>query len=74
MLDATNNGGAVFLSKFSLGQKLEVIHRYQTGNEGVKSIAESLGVHHEVLRMWIKQCEYHGINRIERKCRADRDA
>ncbi|WP_425270798.1 transposase [Paenibacillus kribbensis] len=53
---------------------MEVIHRYQTGNEGVKSIAESLGVHHEVLRMWIKQCEYHGINRIERKCRADRDA
>ncbi|WP_442952052.1 transposase, partial [Paenibacillus sp. 203] len=53
MLDTTNNGGAVFLPKFSLDEKLEAIRRYQRGTEGVKSIAQSLGMNHEALRMWI---------------------
>jgi transposase len=66
LLDTTNNGGAVFLPKFSLDEKLTAIHRYQHGTEGVKSIAKSLGINHEVLRMWIRQYEYHGIKAFEK--------
>ncbi|MFC5650414.1 transposase [Paenibacillus solisilvae] len=32
----------------------------------VKSIARTLGVNHEVLRMWIKQYEYHGEKAFEK--------
>jgi transposase-like protein len=46
--------------------KIEAIHRYLSGNEGVKSIAKALGVNHEVLRMWIKQYEYHGEKAFEK--------
>jgi transposase len=59
-------GGAVFLSKFNLALKKEAIHQYLSGNEGVKSIARSLGINHEVLRMWIKQYEYHGVKAFEK--------
>jgi transposase-like protein len=48
-------GGAVFLSKFNLDLKIEAIYQHLSGNEGIKSIAKSLGINHEVLRMWIKQ-------------------
>ncbi|MCR2808078.1 IS3 family transposase, partial [Paenibacillus soyae] len=54
------------MPKFSLDEKLEAIYRYQNGAEGVKSIAKSLGINHEVLRMWIKQYEYHGIKAFEK--------
>lgn len=54
------------MPKFSLDEKLEAIHRYQNGAEGVKSIAKSLGINHEVLRMWIRQYEYHGIEAFEK--------
>ncbi|MDQ0116544.1 transposase, partial [Paenibacillus harenae] len=43
------------MPKFSLDEKLEAVHRYQNGAEGVKSIAKSLRINHEVLRMWIRQ-------------------
>lgn len=46
--------------------KIEAIHRYLLGNEGVKSIAKALGINHEVLRMWIKQYEYHGEKAFEK--------
>lgn len=46
--------------------KIEAIHRYLSGNEGVKSIAKALGINHEVLRMWIKQYEYHGEKAFEK--------
>jgi transposase len=54
------------LSKFNLALKKEAIHQYLSGGEGVKSIARSLGVNHEVLRMWIKQYEYHGEKAFEK--------
>ncbi|MDQ0110672.1 transposase [Paenibacillus harenae] len=54
------------MPKFSLDEKLEAIHRYQNGAEGVKSIVKSLGINHEVLRMWIRQYEYHGIKALKR--------
>lgn len=59
-------GGAVFLSKFNLDLKIEAIHQYLSGNEGIKSIAKSLGINHEILRMWIKQYEYHGLKAFEK--------
>jgi len=59
-------GGAVFLSKFNLQFKKKAIHRYFSGNEGVKSIAKSLGVNHELLRMWIRQYEYHGVKAFKK--------
>jgi transposase len=66
LLDTTNIGGAVFLSKFSLTLKKEAIHQYLLGSAGVKSIARTLGINHEVLRMWIKQYEYHGEKAFEK--------
>lgn len=54
------------MPKFSLDEKFEAIHRYQNGAEGVKTIAKSLGINHEVLRMWIRQYEYHGIKAFEK--------
>ncbi|WP_424768510.1 transposase, partial [Paenibacillus sp. sgz302251] len=59
-------GGAVFLTKFNLELKKEAINQYLSGTAGAKSIAKSLGVNHEVLRMWIKQYEYHGLKAFEK--------
>lgn len=66
MLDTTNIGGAVFLSLYSLELKLKAIYQYQHGPEGIKSLARSLGINHEVLRMWIKQYEHHGVKAFEK--------
>ncbi|WP_429311253.1 transposase [Paenibacillus mucilaginosus] len=49
---------------------MEAIQRYLFGAEGGKSIARALGVNHEVLRMWIKQYEYHGEKAFEKTYRA----
>ncbi len=54
------------MPKFSLDEKLKAIHRYQNGTEGVKSIAKSLRINHETLRMWIRQYEYHGVKAFEK--------
>ncbi|MGR6130506.1 IS3 family transposase [Paenibacillus sp. S33] len=54
------------MPKFSLDEKLEAIRRYQSGTEGVKSIAQSLGMNHEALRMWIRQYESHGVKAFEK--------
>ncbi|MCM3274508.1 transposase, partial [Paenibacillus elgii] len=54
------------MSKFNLDVKMEAIDRYLSGNEGVKSIAKALGINHEILRMWIKQYEYHGAKAFEK--------
>ncbi|TKI14443.1 transposase, partial [Bacillus cereus] len=35
-------------------------------SESIKDIAKSLGANHEVVRMWIKQFEYHGIRAFEK--------
>ena len=54
------------MTKFNAEKKMDAILRYQAGRESVKSIAKSLGVNHEVVRMWIKQFEYHGEKAFER--------
>lgn len=54
------------MSKFSLDEKLKAIHRYQNGAEGIRSIAKSLGINYELLRMWIRQYEYHGVKAFEK--------
>ncbi|WP_163979583.1 transposase, partial [Paenibacillus alvei] len=54
------------MSKFNLAFKKEAIERYLSGNEGVKGVAKSLGINYELLRMWIKQNEYHGAKAFEK--------
>lgn len=54
------------MTKFNLEQKMDAILSYQRGKESVKFIAKSLGVNHEVVRMWIKQFEYHGMKAFEK--------
>ena len=48
------------MTKFTNNQKLEAITRYQNQSEGLREIAKSIGANHEVVRMWVKQYEYHG--------------
>ena len=54
------------MTKFTNTQKLEAVARYQTQSESVNEIAKSIGANHEVVRMWIKQFEYHGISAFEK--------
>ncbi len=54
------------MTHYSLEVKLKAIHQYQNGIEGIKSIAKSLGINHEVLRMWIRQYKYHGVKAFEK--------
>jgi transposase len=54
------------MTKFNLEQKLGAVTRYQNGSESVRDIARSLGANHEIVRMWIKQFEYHGIKAFEK--------
>lgn len=51
------------MSKLNLDLKIEVIHQFFSGRD--KCIAKSLGMNHEVLRMWSKQYEYHGLKAFE---------
>jgi len=41
--------------KFSPEEKIQSVREYFNGNDGVKTIAKSIGVHHSVLHQWIKQ-------------------
>ena len=54
------------MTKFKNTHKLEAIARYQTHSESVIEIAKSIGANHEVVRMWIKQFEYHGFAAFEK--------
>ena len=54
------------MTKFTNTQKLEAVARYQTQSESVIEIAKSIGANYEVVRMWIKQFEYHGISAFEK--------
>lgn len=49
-----------FVTKFTSEDKMNAVIHYQNGSESIKDIAQSLGANHEVVRMWIKQFEYHG--------------
>ena len=54
------------MTKFNLEQKIGAVTRYQNGSESVRDIARSLGANHEIVRMWIKQFDYHGIKAFEK--------
>lgn len=55
------------MTKFTSEDKMNAVIHYQDGSESIKDIANSLGVNHEVVRMWIKQFEYHhGIRAFEK--------
>ncbi|WP_235872153.1 transposase, partial [Siminovitchia acidinfaciens] len=54
------------MAKYTIEQKIDAVLRYQNGHEGVGTVAKSIGVNHEVVRMWIKQFEYHGIKAFEK--------
>ncbi|MFJ5621844.1 hypothetical protein ACIQD3_03735 [Peribacillus loiseleuriae] len=50
------------MTKFTLNQKMDDVVRYQNGIESAKS----LGANYEVVRMWVKRFEYHGISAFEK--------
>ncbi|PGO78038.1 IS3 family transposase [Bacillus cereus] len=54
------------MTKFTSEDKMNAVIYYQDGSESIKDIAKSLGANHEVVRMWIKQFEYHGIQAFEK--------
>ncbi|MED2367831.1 transposase, partial [Bacillus thuringiensis] len=54
------------MTKFTSEDKMNAVIHYQDGSESIKDIAKSLGANHEVVRMWIKQFEYHGIQAFEK--------
>lgn len=54
------------MAKFTSEEKLQTVKRYLNGNEGHKTIAKSIGVHHSVLHNWIKQYEFFGEAAFEK--------
>lgn len=54
------------MAKFTNEQKVDAVIRYQSQLESVKEIGRSIGANHEVVRMWIKQAEYHGLTVFEK--------
>jgi len=48
------------MTKISSDEKLLAVKRYQNGSESLKTIADSIGLHHSVFSNWIRQFEYHG--------------
>lgn len=54
------------MTKFNLEQKLEAVIKYQNDFESVRDFARSLGANHEIVRMWIKQFDYHGVKAFEK--------
>lgn len=54
------------MTKFTSGDKMNAVIRYQDGSESIKDIAKSLRANHEVVRMWIKQFEYHESKHLKK--------
>ncbi|CAM3003337.1 Transposase [Paenibacillus sediminis] len=54
------------MSKFTVEHKIDAVVRYQKQLESVDKIARSIGANKEVVRMWIKQYEYHGLAAFEK--------
>jgi transposase len=48
------------MARFTSDEKLQAVKRYLSGNEGYKTVAQSIGVHPSVLLNWIKQYEFTG--------------
>ncbi|HDR4905863.1 TPA: IS3 family transposase [Bacillus cereus] len=54
------------MTKFNSEQKINAVIRYQNGNESIWDIAKSFGANYEVVRMWVKQFESHGIHAFKK--------
>ncbi|MEC2709734.1 transposase [Bacillus thuringiensis] len=54
------------MTKFTSEGKMNTVIHYQDGSESIKDIAKLLGANHEVVRMWIKQFEYHEIQAFKK--------
>ncbi|EEM19470.1 Tnp167A [Bacillus thuringiensis serovar tochigiensis BGSC 4Y1] len=55
------------MTKFSSKDKIQAVSRYLEGNEGGKTIADSIGVHPRELYQWIKRFEFLGEKAFERR-------
>ncbi|WHX98930.1 IS3 family transposase [Neobacillus sp. DY30] len=55
------------MAKFSTEQKIQSVKEYLNGNDGVKTIARSIGVDHSVLLQWIKQYNLFGEDAFEKR-------
>ncbi|MFF2447572.1 IS3 family transposase [Neobacillus sp. NPDC058068] len=53
--------------KFSPGDKLKAVKEYINGNDGLRTIANSIGVHHSLLNEWIKHYEQFGEDAFEKR-------
>ena len=49
------------MAKFTAEEKLQAVLRYLEGKESFREIAKSLGADDKIIRVWMKQYEYHGV-------------
>ncbi len=60
-------GGAFFMARITLEQKLDAIFRYENGEESLNSIAKSLNLTNtETLHFWIKKYQFHGPESLKK--------
>ncbi len=55
------------MAKFSPEEKIQAVRQYLNGNEGIKTIAKSIGVHPSALHQWIKQYKIFGEDAFEKR-------
>ena len=55
------------MAKFSPEEKIQAVRQYLNGNEGGKTIAQSIDVHPSLLHQWIKQYDIFGENAFEKR-------
>ena len=56
-------GGAFFMARVTLEQKLDAIFRYENSEESLNSIAKSLNLTNtESIHFWIKKYQFHGLD------------
>jgi transposase-like protein len=60
-------GGAFFMARITLEQKLDAIFRYENGRESLNSIAKSLNLTTtEMLNFWIEKYHFHGPESLKK--------
>ena len=61
-------GGAFFMAKFTIEQKLEAVNRYENGGESLNSIAKSLGISNtETIDFWVKKYQVYGLEAFKKR-------
>lgn len=60
-------GGAFFMTRITLEQKLDAIFRVEKGDESITSIAKSLNLTNtELIHFWIQKYHFHGPESLEK--------